>query len=247
MKRFFVWLFTDALSVEVDGVRYVVDWTAVGAVAGAVAAAVGLAAIWYSIHALRRQLRHQSELEAKQLEQNLLIRVIDLAQVPYDGSHDFIADAIAWRLYGGPARNPEFLAQAARKAVEAHRQLSTATASALSVLRRSRPRRFPRGVQDRALEQYDDLIQKVVAENGRMLQYSAGDFNQFDMAQFQETVGSDAFDIANALRRATGELLTRMYSEDDEWQPFTFREVEVDAATGRVGFDFFDDPPLGRA
>lgn len=246
MKRFLVWFFTDALSVEVDGAKYVPDWNAIGAVAGAAAAAIGLLAIWYSIFALRRQLRHQSELEAKQLEQQLLVHVMELAQTPYEASKAHVADVMTWRESSGPTRSPEFLSQAAMKATDGHRLLSTATASALSVLRRSRPRRFPKGTRDRALEQYDDLIQKTLEANGAMLKYGAGAYSMFSLESFQSQVGSEAFQFSNLLRRVTGEMLARMYSDDPEWVPLQFRRLVDESGAKLAAFDFVDDPPLGR-
>lgn len=243
MKRLLVWIFREALAVEVDGVRYVPDWEAIAAVATAAAAMIGLVAIWYSVQSLRRQLRHQTELEAKKLEERLLLRVIDLVQVPYDASKEFIADIVTWRLSGGPARNPEFLSVAARKAVDVHRSFSSATAVALSVLRRSRPRRFPRGTTDVALNSYDDLVQRAIRANGCMLEYCARDFATLDLDEFERTSGSEAFSVADLLRRVTGDLLARMYASGPEWAPLHFEQVSQ--AGSRVGFNFADDPPLG--
>lgn len=245
VKRAIVWLLTDALTLEIDGVRYVPDWAAIEAVATAAAAGIGLAAIWYSFQALRRQLRHQTETEAKKLEEQLLVRVMDLAQTPYNASLEFIADVVTWRHTGGPAKHPEFLSNAGRKAIEAHRLLSTATASALSVLRRSRPRRFPRGTTDEALARYDDLVQRVLDANGRMLEYSAEDFAKVDVEQFQKGVGADAADMANLLRRVTAEVLARMYSDAPEWLPFQFAISDTPNEDGLIAAVFLDDPPLG--
>lgn len=239
--RALVWLFTEAISVEVDGVRYIPDWNAIGAVAGAVAAAIGLLAIWYSICALRRQLRHQSELEMKQLEQELLIKIMNLADVPYNGSHEALADLVLWRESGGPAKNPGFLVEAGRRALQAHRSFSTATATALAVLRRSRRRRFSPGTKDLALEKYDELVQMAHTANGKLLEYAAGDFTKFDLGAFQTSVGSNAFDAANLLRRITGELLARLYADDPEWLPFEFvRRSDVEGMDGRIAMDFAD-------
>lgn len=240
-----VWLLNDALAFELDGIRWVPDWAAIEAVATTAAAAIGLTAIWYSIEALRRQLRHQSETEAKKLEEQLLVRVMDLAQVPYNASLEFVADIVTWRHTGGLARNPEFLSQAGRRAIEFHRQLSSATASALAVLRRSRPRRFPRGTKDDALERYDDLIQAVVEANGAMLEYSAADYEKLDLEQFQNGVGAEAVEMANLLRRVTAEMLARMYSDAPEWTPFRFAVSEGPNEDGLMSAVFDDDPPLG--
>jgi|SRR5207237_2234912 len=46
VKRFLVWFFTEAVAVEVNGVRYVPDWDAIG---GGAAAIIGLLGIGYSI------------------------------------------------------------------------------------------------------------------------------------------------------------------------------------------------------
>jgi len=67
-----------------------IDWGAVGAIASAAAAAIGLIAIWYSLVAVGRQLSYQSHLQAKQFEQQLLLRVIELVNLPYNAAHDFI-------------------------------------------------------------------------------------------------------------------------------------------------------------
>lgn len=246
MKQAIVWLLHDALSIEVHGIRYVPDWNAVEAIGTVTTAVIGVAAIWYSIKMLHRQLRHQTDNEAKKLEEQLLLRVMELADTPYEASKEYVADIVLWRLTDGPRKNPEFLSQAARKSLESHRLLSTATASALSVLRRSRPRRFPRGIRDHALEQYDDLVQKLLAANAQMLQYSARDWTKLDLPAFENEVGANAFEISNALRRVTADLLARMYSDAPEWIPFQFAQrTTTPDSTGRIAFDFADDPPLG--
>ena len=246
MKRFLVWLLTDAVSIQIGHLRYVPDWDAIGAMAAAAAAIIGLLAIWYSVRAVGWQLRHQNELDAKHLEQELLLRIMDLAEVPYNASLDHLSDIITWRLSGGPGKNPQFLAEAARKVLEAHRQLSTATASAGAVLRRSRKRRFPRGTHDRALEQYEDLIQKVTAVNGRMLAYASGDWAKFDLTEFQNTVGSESSQISNVLRRVTAEMLARMYADEHEWLPFQFVRLPQADADGLQAFAFADDSAVKK-
>src|SRR5207244_244609 len=127
----------------------------------------------------------------------------------YEAAKDFVADIITWRLSGGPTKDPEFFAVAARKLLEADRQFSTATATALGVLRRSRPRRFRRGTQDHALRAYDDLIQRTLTANGRMMEYVRVDIAQFSLRAFEDSVGAQAFEFSNLLRRVTGELLAR--------------------------------------
>ena len=107
-------------------------------------------------------------------------------------------------------------------------------------MRRSRRRRFPRGTRDIALERYDDLIQRVLAADARMLQYCDSNWSSADLT-FQGAVGSDAFDISNLLRRLTGEMLARMYADEREWLPFEFVQVVQDAESGRVGSMFADE------
>lgn len=246
MKRFLVWLLTDALSVNVGRFHYVPDWGAIGAMASSGAVVIGLAAIWYSIRILRVQLRHQTELEAKHLEQELLLRVMDLAEAPYEATKLFVADIASWRLSGGPSKNPEFFFAAGKTLTEGHRRLHTATSAALHVLRRSRPRRFPRGTTDHAFERYYQLIQKVLESNARLLQYTSRDISQLDVMGFQKEVGFDAFQMADLLRRFTGELLARMYSDDPEWESIEYKQVGEPSADGTIPFDFADRQPIGR-
>lgn len=245
MRRFFVWLFTDALSVRVDGTTYTPDWNAIAAVSGAVAAVVGLGAVWYSIRALRRQLRHQAELEAKQLERDLLLRVLDLAQVPYEGSKEHVADIMAWSFSGGTTKRPEFLTAASTRVREEHRKLSTATAAVIHVVRRSRLRRFPRGTNDVAFEGYYDLIQQTLAANAKMLEYGCRNPAHISLEEFERHVGADGFGMADLLRRYTGELLARMYATDPEWSPITFAPAGPPLADGHIPMDFADKAPLG--
>jgi len=246
MKHFLVWRLTDVLSVSGGLLHYVPDWDAIGAMASAGAVVIGLAAIWYSIRILRVQLRHQTELEAKHLEQELLLRVMDLAEAPYDATKLFVADIASWRLSGGPSKNPDFFFVAGKTLMEGHRRLSTATSAALHVLRRSRPRRFPRGTTDHAFERYHQLIQKVLKSNAQLLQYTSRDISQLDVIGFQKEVGSDAFQIADLLRRFTGELIARMYSDDPEWEPIEYQQVGEPNVDGAIPFDFADQEPLGR-
>lgn len=246
MKRFLVWFLTDALSVDVGRFHYVPDWDAIGAIASSGAVVIGLVAIWYSIRILRVQLRHQTELEAKHLEQELLLRVMDLAEAPYEATKLFVADIVIWRFSGGPSKNPDFFLAAGKTLTEEHRRLSTATSAVLHVLRRSRPRRFSQGTADHAFEDYYQLIQKVLESNARMLQYASGDIAQFDVMAFQNEVGADAFQLALLLRRFTGELLARMYSNDPEWPPIEYKQVGEPSANGAIPFDFAARLPLGR-
>lgn len=245
MKRSFSRLFTNLWSVDVDGITYVPDWNAIAALAGSAAALIGLAAIWYSIRALRYQLRHQAELEAKQLERDLLLRVLDLAQVPYEASKAHVADIMTWQMTSELTRNPQLFSIAAAKVADQHRQLSTATAAVLHVVRRSRLRRFPRGTEDHAFRSYYDLILEALAANGKMLLYGTRHTSKFDLATFEKEAGSDGFAMADLLRRLTGELLARMYSLDSEWAPVKFTVTGPPRSDGHIPLDFVDDTPLG--
>jgi hypothetical protein len=229
----------------VGRVRYVPDWVAIGAVCTAAVVVVSAAGVWYSIRAVRQQLRHQRNLEAKHLEQELLLRVLDLVALPYYSALDFVTDVTLSQLPGGPSQSPEFMTQAARKPLEAYRKLSAATASLLSVLRRSRPRRFPRQTHDQALEQYDDLVERVNASNAKLLNYVASGWAEVNLTSFQEAGGSEAFEMSNVFRRITGDLLARMYSDEHEWLPFQFERQPEKDANGLEAVDFVDDPPLG--
>jgi hypothetical protein len=245
VKRFLVWVFTDALSVHVGATTYVPDWNAVAAIAGAVTALIGLAAVWYSIRALRYQLRHQTELEAKQLERELLLRVMDLAQVPYEASKSHVVDIMTWSFGGGPTKNPAFFSAASARVSEEHRKLSTATAAVLHVVRRSRLRRFPRGTKDHAFERYYELVQRTLAANAQMLLYGTRNPSEFDIVAFDRNEGAGGFSVADLLRRFTGELLARMYSLDQEWAPIVFAAVGPPNTDGHVPLNFVDDVPLG--
>lgn len=241
MKAFFVWLLTDAMSIELDGTRYVPDWEAIAALAAAAAVTIGLFGIWYSIHSLRRQFRHQTELEAKQVEQGLLLRVMDRVEVPYRASRQYVADVMTWHHSGGSVHNLSFFAERTRAVVDAHGDLSSATASALAVLRRSRLRRFPRGTSDEAMSRYQTLIDNVIRANAEMLTYATRDVAAYDLVDFQNHSGALAFEFANILRRVSAELIARMYADEPEWSPLKFEWKNVGDAEG---FDFADDPPV---
>jgi len=244
VKRFLVWLFTDALSVRVGSVRYVPDWVAIGAVLTALLVVVSVVGIWYAMRAGRQERRHQRDMEAKHVEKELLVRVMDQANMPYESAMDFLYDIVAANM-NDATKTHQVAIDGIRKAREVHRQFSTATASLMNVLRRSRPRRFPRKTRDQALEHYDDLVQKAVAVNGRLLRYiTACDWSKIDVEELQREGGGEAFEMGDILRRVTADLLARMYSDEHEWIPFRF-EGKPEDGDGRVAFDFVDDPPLG--
>jgi hypothetical protein len=169
---------------------------------------------------------------------------MDVADAPYEASKMFVADIVIWQ--GGPQRNPEFFVAASKIVLEAHHRLSTATSTVLHVLRRSRPRRFPRGTIDQAFNTYYDLVQRVLQTNARLIEYMSGDIAKFQIAQFEKDVGSDAFQMSDLLRRYTGELLARMFSDDNEWSPINYGQSGEARPDGALPFDFMDKPPLGR-
>jgi hypothetical protein len=79
-----------------------------------------------------------------------------------------------------------------------------------------------------------------------MLQYMSTEVSKFDILEFQNTVGANAVQMGDLLRRFTGELLARMYSEDPEWTPIEFNPSGSANSTGAVTFDFTDQSTLGR-
>jgi hypothetical protein len=247
MKQLLVWLFSDALSVRIGGVTYTPDWNAIAAVSAAAATLVGVGAVWYSIRALGRQLRHQTELEAKQLERDLLLRVLDLAQLPYEGSKEHVVDIMTWWFSGGATKNPEFLSVANARVREEHRKLSTATAAVIHVVRRSRLRRFPRGTKDGAFEGYYELIQRTLTANAKMLEYGCRNLADINIETFEKREGANGFAMADLLRRYTGEILARMYSVEPEWTPIVFAPVGPPTADGHVPMDFAENKPLGTS
>jgi hypothetical protein len=246
MKRLLVWLFSDALSVRLGDAIYTPDWNAIAAVSAAAATLVGIGAVWYSIRALRRQLRHQTELEAKQLERDLLLRVLDLAQSPYEGSKAHVIDIMTWSFSGGAVKSPEFLSVANARVREEHRKLSTATAAVVHVVRRSRLRRFPPGTKDAAFEGYYELIQRTLIANAKMLEYGCRNPAEINIQAFEQQEGRDGFAMADLLRRYTGEVLARMYSDDAEWAPIIFAPIGPPSPDGHIPLDFADETPLGR-
>jgi hypothetical protein len=224
---------------------YVPDWNAIAALAGMGGTLTGLVALIYSVRTLRRQLTHQAELEAKRLEQELLMPVMDLARTPHDAAQAFIMEIVA--SYGSSrAIDPDRYFAALNHIRLEYRRLSMATAAAIHVLRRSRPRRFPRGVKDRAFEAFVDLIHHTLDVNSRLLQYCGSDVTKFDPAQFERDVGDETLGVADRLRRFTGELLARMYGEEPEWLPIEYGQVGPPNAAGLVPHDFIDSVPLGK-
>ena len=244
MKHLIVWAFHDALSFVWNGRRYVPDWEAIGAISTAAAAIIALAAVWYSIIAIERQLRHQSDLEAKKLEEGLLLRLMDVVQSPVDAARDTVTDIVLWRHKEDAMEHPEAVMEFAQRASEAYRAFATASATTLAVLRRSRRRRFRRGTTDEALTQYEDLVRRTLDSNAALLKYIGGDWTQLDLVEFEKKVGADAFSASDLLRRVTAELLARMYSDGREWVPFRFAQKATER-TGAIGFDFVDDD-MGR-
>src|ERR1044072_4474292 len=94
MKDLIRWLFEDAFVVTVNGRRYVPDWDAIGAIASALAFVAAVAAIYYSVRLVHRQIAEQDTqergrierdriLELKRVEEGYLTRIFDVADRTY--------------------------------------------------------------------------------------------------------------------------------------------------------------------
>jgi len=217
------WLFERAFVVTIHGKRYVLDWDAIGAIASTLAFLSAVAAIFYSVKLVQRQLQEQQALEharvererileLKRLEQAYLTRIFDVADRPYHRLQELAIRILAAHLGKQSGLTPETM----NAPIEASREYAATASAMLNILKASRRYRFPVGVEDAVFDRYENLTNAVVENNSSLVKFVI----EHPQAAQQILEKSDAqavFSMNQALKACTGKLIALMFSGRDEW------------------------------
>ena len=201
----------------------IIDWTAFDAVGNFLAAASAVAAIYFSVRLVGRQILHQDNLEAarmererilelKRLEESYLTRIFDVADAPYHATFDFAARLEAARM----GRQTAFTIENVTAPLAASRELSGTTSAILHVLRASRRHRFPTGTQDLVFDKYESLVQTVIHDTTAMVKHVCEN-PRSDFSVMQSDAVQIVFGEAQLLKASTGKLIALLHGRTTEW------------------------------
>lgn len=230
MNTFIRWLFENAFGVTVHGKRYVLNWEAIGAIASTLAFLSAIAAIYYSVRLVQKQLREQEALERarvererilelKRFEQEQLTRVFDVADRTYHRLQELAVRMLATRM----GRQGGLTLETATAAAEANREYAATTAAIVNILKASRAYRFPTGVDDVVFKRYEKLTNAVVKNNSTLVK--AVMENPDAAPQLMQSSEADAiFSLNQILKSCTGKLIALMFARENEWSAPDFVE-----------------------
>jgi hypothetical protein len=193
--------------------RLVPDWEAISAISNIAVAALALGGIIVSFLVVKRQGQDQAVLEAKKVEQEAILDLLNVIDEPVNACLDFAGAVEVWRLKPHGDKAEIFgRTDAPRHAIG---RLSGAMATARALLRHSRARRAPRGITDEPFRELEAALNNCLATNAAMTGKLVNDVMGVSLAKYAAVSTSAAH--SNLIVRATcGALIAAMYS-GDEW------------------------------
>lgn len=187
---------------------FAINWLAVEAIGNWLVALVAGFAMYAAYWQMRAQLRHQSELEMKRLEQHYLDRLLDVIDVVTHASMDFVSAVSLAKLRGASTAEIFGYADLLRHAI---RQLGAA-ASARNIIGASRSRRLA-GRRDIAFKEFGNVLDDAMAKNANLMTAMTVKVMDATTENLAKEITKPS--VANIrLRAAAAALLANMFSPD---------------------------------